>query len=315
MKLKKSHEVRYEDLPLESKTGRHQEVEVVANLYQENGHAVIQCNIRDITARKLAEAMSSRNLKLKKEIVQRHKVEEELRANRNEKSLLLRKSRKQQEQLRDLSHRLLNAQEEERKRISRDLHDVIAQALVSINIHLEVLNQRGSAFPEAVRLQIANTQTVIENAVKIVHDFASELRPTMLDDLGFIPTLQLYTKQFIAETGIEVSLKASTKLGQLTTVERTTLYRIAQEALTNTARHAKASRIRITIESVDNHIRMTIKDNGKGFKVSNRPPSMKRTRLGLIGMKERAVMIGGSCQVDSTPGGPTIVQVEIPISD
>jgi signal transduction histidine kinase len=150
-KLKRSHEVRYEDLPLESQAGRHQEVEVVANLYQEDGQPVIQCNIRDITARKLAEDMSSRNMKLKKEIVRRKQVEEDLRANRKEQSRLLRQSRLQQKQLRDLSHRILHAQEEERKRISRELHDVIAQNLVGINVNLALLTTRGNTDLESFR--------------------------------------------------------------------------------------------------------------------------------------------------------------------
>jgi PAS domain S-box-containing protein len=301
-KLKRSHEVRYEDLPLESQAGRHQEVEVVANLYQEDGQPVIQCNIRDITVRKLAEDMSSRNVKLKLEIVRRQQVEEDLRANRKEQSRLLRQSRLQQKQLRDLSHRILHAQEEERKRISRELHDVIAQTLVGINVHLAVLDQGNAASPETFRQQISNTRLLVEKAVEIVHDFARELRPTMLDDLGLIPALQVYMKQFMADTGIRVSLKAFAKIDQSAIMARTVLYRIAQEALTNVARHAKASHVEVTIESLEDIIRMTIKDNGQGFQVSGNAGSKKKNRLGLISMRERAEMIGGSFQVDSAPG-------------
>ena len=312
LKLKKNHQVRYEDLPLESKTGRHQEVEVVANLYQEDGHSIIQCNIRDISLRKLAEDMSSRNVKLKEEIVRRQQVEEDLRANRKEQSRLLKQSRLQQNQLRHLSHRILHAQEDERKRISRELHDVIAQTLVGINVHLSVLDQRSAASPETFRKQIIKTQLLVEKAVKIVHDFAGELRPTMLDDLGLIPALQVYMKQFMADTGIRVSLKASAKIDQSATTVRTMLYRIAQEALTNVARHAKASTVEVNIESLKHLIRMTIKDDGQGFHVSGKAGSKKKNRLGLIGMTERAEMIGGTLQLDSDVGGPTTVRIEIP---
>jgi PAS domain S-box-containing protein len=311
-KLKKSHEVRYEDLPLESQTGRRQEVEVVANLYHEDGQPVIQCNIRDITVRKLAEDMSSRNVKLKQEIVRRKLIEEDLRANRKEQSRLLKQSRSQQKQLRELSHRLLYAQEEERKRISRELHDVIAQTLVGINVHLSVLDQGKAASPESFLQQIADTRLLIDKAVKIVHDFARELRPTMLDDLGLIPALQVHMKQFMADTGIRVSLNAFADLDQSTTKARTVLYRIAQEALTNVARHAKASQVEVSIESIGNDIRMTIKDNGQGFQTGGKAGSKKKNRLGMIGMRERAEMIGGSFQVDSAPGGPTTVRVGIP---
>ncbi len=311
-KLKRDHEIRYENLPLKSQTGHHQDVEVVANLYHEDGQPVIQCNIRDITIRKLAEEMSSRNVKLKQEIVRRQQVEEDLRANRKEQSRLLRQSRLQQAHLRELSHRILRAQEEERKRISRELHDVIAQTLVSINVHLAVLDQGSAASPGTLQQQISKTQLLVEEAVKIVHDFARDLRPTMLDDLGLIPALQMYMKQFMADTGIRVSLKAFARIDQSATMVRTVLYRIAQEALINVARHAKASFVEVTIESLEEVIRMTIKDDGQGFQISGKGGSKKKNRLGLIGMRERVEMIGGTFRVDSAPGEPTTVQVDIP---
>ncbi len=313
-KLKKKHEVRYENLPLESKTGRHQDVEVVANLYQENGHSVIQCNIRDITERKLAEDMSSQNLKLKREIVQREKVEEALRAQRHEQSILLKQSRSQQKQLREFSHRILSVQEEERKRISRELHDVITQTLVGINVHLAVLDKGRTASPAAIRKQITKTQSLVKKAVKIVHNFARQLRPTTLDDLGLIPALQAYMERFMTESGIRVSFKTSPNIDEATTVVRTALYRIAQGALTNVAIHSKASRVEVTIESLEKQIRMTIKDNGQGFQVTKQSRSRKKSRLGLISMTERAEMIGGTFRVESAPGGPTTVRVEIPVA-
>jgi PAS domain S-box-containing protein len=313
-KLKKNHEVRYEDLPLESEAGRHQEVEVVANLYQEDGHSVIQCNIRDITVRKLAEEMSSRNLKLKKEIVQRQKVEEDLRANRKEQSRVLRQSRLQQKLLREFSHRILNIQEEERKRISRELHDVIAQNLVGIQVHLELLTRSATAEYDCDKEQITRTRKIVEDAVDVIHNFARELRPTMLDDLGLIPALEAYLKEFMSDTGIRVSLHASAEKGQPGGAERTVLYRIAQEALTNIARHSKASRADISVGFLEDIVRMTIKDNGQGFKPDGKPGSKRSVRIGLVGMKERAEMIGGTFRLESEPGGPTTVHVEIPVN-
>jgi PAS domain S-box-containing protein len=311
-KLKRDHEVRYEDLPLESQAGRRQEVEVVANLYHEDGRPVIQCNIRDITIRKLAEDMSHRNVKLNLEIARRKVVEEDLRVNRKAQSDLLRQSRVQQKHLRDLSHAILHAQEEERKRISRELHDVIAQSLVGINVHLAVLARGNVASAESILQQISDTQLLVEKAVKIVHDFARELRPSMLDDLGLIPALHVHMEQFMADTGIRVSLKASAKIDQSAIMARTVLFRIAQEALANVARHAKASSVEVNIESQEDVIRMSIRDNGQGFQVSGNAGSNKKNRLGLIGMRERAEMVGGSFHVDSAPGQPTTVRVEIP---
>ncbi len=313
-KLKISHQVRYEDLPLESQAGRRQQVEVIANLYQEAGRSVIQCHIRDITARKLAEDMSSRNVKLNREIARRQKVEEALRAHREEQSRLLQQSRSQQRQLRDFSRRILNVQEDEQKRISRELHDVVLQALVGINVHLTVLNRGVAASPATFRRQISKTQLLVKNAVGIVRDFACQLRPSMLDDLGLIPALQTYVKQISTNTGMRVSFKASPEIEQSTTRVRTALYRIAEGALTNIARHSKASHVEVRIKSLAKVIRMTIKDNGKGFQVTVNAGSRKKNRLGLIGMRERAEMVGGSFEVESAPGGPTVVKVEIPVA-
>jgi PAS domain S-box-containing protein len=313
LKLKKNHEVRYENLPLKSNAGRHQQVEVVANLYQEDGQPVIQCNIRDITTRKLAEEMSSRNLKLKKEIVRRENSEEALRAQRKEQSILLKQSRLQQRQLRELSHRILNTQEEERKRISRELHDVIAQTLVGINVHLGILDRGNTVSPAIFSKQIVKTQALVKDAMGIVHNFARQLRPTALDDLGLIPALQAYLENFITDTGIRASLTASARIDQTPTNVRTALYRIALGALTNVARHSKASSVKITIEYMEDLIHMTIEDNGKGFHVVKKSGSKKTSRLGLISMRERAEMVGGSVQIDSAPSGPTTVRVEIPV--
>jgi len=312
-KLRKNNEVRYEELPLENRAGRNQQVEVVANLYQEGGQPVIQCNVRDITARKLAEEMSQRNVKLKREIVRRQRVEEDLRANRKEQSRLLKQSRSQQKQLRDLSHQILSAQEEERKRISRELHDIISQTLVGINVNLSVLEKESAlSSPATFRKQLFKTQQLVRKAVETIHEYARELRPTMLDDLGLIPALQVHLERFMADTGIRVNLNASAKIDQATTEVRTALYRIAIAALTNVARHSKASHVEVSIESLEDIIRMTIKDDGEGFLVTAKAGSRKNNRLGLVGMKERAEMIGGTFQVESAPGASTTVLVEIP---
>ncbi len=310
--LKISHEVRYEDLPLKSKAGRKQEVEVVANLYQEDGRSVIQCNIRDISLRKLAESVSRRNVKLEREIARRKVVEDDLKKNRKELSRLLRQSRLQQKQLRDLSRRLLLAQEDERKRISHELHDVIGQTLVGINIHLAVLTLGSATAAASLKKQIRQTRLLVEKAVDIVHNFARELRPSLLDDLGIIAALEAYVQQYNEETQIPVKLNAFADLDQASSTVRTVLYRVVQEALTNVARHSKATLVEVTIDSQLKVIHMTIKDNGQGFALNEKGGSKKKNRLGIIGMRERIEMIGGTFHIISAPGGPTTVQVEIP---
>lgn len=270
--------------------------------------------VRDLTARKLAENSARQNLELNQEIHRRKLVEINLRTQRKEQSRILRQTRIQQGILRDFSHRILQAQEEERKRISRELHDVIAQTLLSINMHLDLLAQGTEAIPKSLRIQMAKTQSLVERAVNIVHDFASQLRPTMLDDLGLIPALQMFVKESMTHSGIHVSLETGPGVDQSPTALRTTLYRIAQEALTNVARHANATRVDIHIVNTGKLIRMTIKDNGDGFQTPSKPGSKNKNHLGLIGMKERTQMIGGDFSISSKPGGPTTVQVSIPVS-
>jgi PAS domain S-box-containing protein len=305
-KLKRKHEVRYEDLPLESQRGQHQEVEVVANLYKENGRSVIQCNIRDITARKQAE-----------EILRRSEVlaaSDALKQTKRHQSQLLQQSRLMQEQLRQLSRQVLRAQEEERKRISRELHDVIAQTLTGINIRLATLKKEAGSNTDGFDRNIEKTQLLVGKSVDIVHRFARELRPAVLDDLGLIPALHSFMKDFAARTGVHTRLTAFARVEKLDIAKRTVLFRVAQEALTNVARHAHASRVEVSLQKLPDCICMKIKDDGKSFHVQPILLAGESKRLGLLGMRERAEMIGGTFGVESTPGQGTTIQVEIPFT-
>ena len=439
-KLKRKHEVRYEDLPLASRRGRHQEVEVVANRYQENGHAVIQCNVRDITARKKTEqelaekarlldlsqdaiivrdlagrirywnhgaealygwsreealgkishrllrteyptplkqitaellranrwigelvhtkrdgqritvlvrktldrdrqgrpaavlqtitditarkqaaeaqrrleVLTASHQKLAAEIVRRQAVEATLRHSEQQQRRLLAEARQLQEQLRQLSRQVLRAQEEERKRISRELHDVLAQTLAGINVRLAHLQQEAARNPTGLAAKLARTQRLVEKAVALVHRFARELRPTMLDDLGLIPALHAILKSFTTRTGVRASLTAFAAVEQLDPAARTVLYRVTQEALTNVAKHAHASRVAVILQKLPAAVRLEIKDDGKSFQVDRVLHAQKGRRLGLLGMRERVEMVGGKFAVASAPGQGTTIQVELP---
>jgi two-component sensor histidine kinase len=172
-----------------------------------------------------------------------------------------------QEQLRHLSRQLLLAQEEERKRISRELHDEIAQTLTGINVRLAALKTEATHNTKGLQNKIASTQRMVEKSVDIVHRFARELRPTVLDDLGLIPALHSFVKSFSKQTRIHVGLTVYAAVEQLDSVKRTVLYRVAQEALTNVARHAHASRVDLSIEKLPRTVCLTIQDNGKSFQV------------------------------------------------
>ncbi len=249
---------------------------------------------------------------LKQEILQRKAVEESLRASELTSIMLLEKSKQMQEELRQLSRQLLSVQEEERRKISRELHDVIAQTLTSINVRLAGLTAESTTSTVRLRKQIASTQRLVEKSVDIVHRFARELRPTLLDDLGLIPALQSSLKSFMEDSGIRASLKVFAGIEETSGALRTMLYRVAQEALTNVARHAKATRVEVSIEALDGSIRMEITDNGQGFEANGSSCAKKHNRLGLLGMRERVEMLGGTFGVDSAPGHATTVRVVIP---
>jgi signal transduction histidine kinase len=256
------------------------------------------------------QTLAMANRELRQEITRRETVEKALKQSKEHYGVLLEQSNQMQEQLRLLSRQLLSAQEEERKTISRELHDVIAQTLTSINVRLANLKTEATKDSKGLDRSIARTQRLVEQSVDIVHRFARELRPTVLDDLGLIPALHTFLKGFREQTGIRASLSAFAEVEQINGDKRTTLFRVAQEALTNVARHARASRVEVKIEKLAGEIAMKIKDNGQGFREGR---AKTGNRLGLLGMKERLEMVGGKFAVTSSPGKGTIVLVQIPL--
>ncbi len=278
--------------------------------------------VSDITVFKLVEeaqhrleAITKTNLALQHEIVQRQTAAEALKQSEQHQIQLLEQSRHMQQQLRHLSHRILHVQEEERKRISRELHDEITQTLVSINVHLGTLAQEAAISPKALKQKIVRTQRLVEKSVDIVHRFARELRPTMLDDLGLIPALHSFMKNLMKETGLRVSLTAFAEIENLSSAKRTALYRVAQEALTNVAEHAQATKVEVSIQRLPNALLMQIKDDGCSFDVKHALLPRKNKRLGLIGMRERVEMVNGQFAIESAPGKGTVIQAQIPFSN
>ena len=273
----------------------------------------------DVTARKQAEEAQRRledladtNLGLNREIVRRQAVEQNLKKSEQRQSRLLKQSRHIQGQLRHLSHQILQAQEEERLRISRDLHDEIAQTLVGINVQLATLTREAAGGPKGLQQKIARTQQMVEKSVEKVHQFARKLRPALLDDLGLIPALHAFMKSFTKRTGVRTSLTAFAAVERLDVAKRTVLFRVAQEALTNVARHAQASRVEVIIQKLPDGICMKIKDDGKSFQVDRVLHGKGRKHLGLLGMRERLEMVGGTFAVESAPGKGTTIIAQIP---
>lgn len=214
--------------------------------------------------------------------------------------------------MRHLSRQLLQAQEEERKQISRELHDEIAQTLAGINVYLATLKTDAAANTKSLGRNIARTQRLVEKSVDIVHRFARALRPTVLDDLGLIPALHSFMKEFTLRTRIPIVFTAFAEIEQLSGDKRTVLYRVAQEALTNIAKHARASRIKVSLEKIADTVCMEVNDNGKSFALNRVLLAKRNKRLGIVGMRERVEMVGGSFSVESAPGTGTTVCAGIP---
>jgi signal transduction histidine kinase len=256
--------------------------------------------------------LAASNLELSLEITQRKAAEAALLKSERHYSQLLEQSDRLQEQLRQLSRQILSAQEDERKKISRELHDVIAQTLTGINIRLATLKKEAALNTKGLDRNIALTQRMVQKSVNIVHQFALELRPAVLDDLGLIPALHSFMKHFTTRTGVRTHLTAFAEVEKVDTTRRTVLFRVAQEALTNVARHARASRADVSIQQTPDGVCMKVKDDGKAFDVERVLHGKGSKRLGLLGMRERLEMVGGRFEVLSTPGQGTTVQAQIP---
>ncbi len=264
--------------------------------------------------RRRLEIITEANQNLKREIAQRQKAEVALKKSEAHYAQLFEQSLHLQEQLRHLSHQLLLTQEEERKRISRELHDEIVQTLVGINVHLASLTVKAEANPKDFRKNIIHTRRLVAKSVDIVHRFARELRPTVLDDLGLIPALQSFINDFSKRTHIHTRFTAFTGVEQLDSTQRTVLYRVAQSALANIHKHAKAREAEVSIRKLSGAIRLEIHDNGKSFNVDKVLFAKRHKRLGLLGSRERVEMIGGKFAIESAPGRGTTISAEIPIS-
>ena len=258
----------------------------------------------NITERKQAEAarvrlevMTASNRKLEQEMIRRKKLEQALKTS--------------ERQLRRLSHEILLAQEAERKRISRELHDTVLQTLVGISVHLASLTPKPVDDPASLRRKIVQTQRLVDKSLAMVHRFAVELRPTVLDDLGLIPALHTFMKDFMKRTGVRACLSAYAAVNQLPLDQRAVLYRVALEALNNVAIHAQASAVKVEIKRLPDWICLTITDDGKSFDVKRVLRTKGNGRLGLLGMRERLEMVGGKFSIKSTPGQGTTVTARI----
>jgi signal transduction histidine kinase len=270
--------------------------------------------LRNAMLRTHATALAGSNRRLEREVARRQAAEVATKQGREHFRKLFVESQIMQKKLRLLTRQIISAQEEERKEISRELHDEVVQTLVGINVELAALGKGASVGLHNLKAKIARTQRLVENSVNAVHRFARELRPAVLDELGLIPALHAYSKNLAERKKIKIQMTAFGGVEALGSAKRTVLFRVAQEALTNVARHAHATQVRMSITEVSGAIRMAISDNGQSFQVEKTLRTGNPTRLGLIGMRERVEMVDGRLAIDSVPGKGTTVRAEIPFT-
>jgi signal transduction histidine kinase len=269
---------------------------------------------RNETLRLHTAALAKGNRRLEREVARRRAGEVAIRKGREQYQQLFVQSQVMQRKLRHLTRQIISTQEEERKEISRELHDEVVQTLVGINVQLSALSRGADVGLNTLKAKIVRTQRLVEHSVNEVHRFARELRPAVLDDLGLIPALHAYCKNLAARKKIKIQLTAFSGVESLTNARRTVLYRVSQEALTNVIRHAQASQVKVSISECPGAIRLEITDDGKSFLVEQTLFSNNNKRLGLLGMRERIEMIGGSLHIISEPGKGTTVRAQIPFN-
>lgn len=216
-------------------------------------------------------------------------------------------ARIEREQMRSqLLEKVIAAQEDERRRIARELHDETGQALTSLLVRLQTMNQQ-CPLPE-MKTQMDDLRRVLAETLSNVRALAVELRPSVLDDLGLAAALERYVRDYQARHNLEVGLVVFGLEERLLPALETALYRIVQESLTNIARHAQATSVSVLVERRNERVRAIVEDNGVGFELS----AAHSDRLGLYGMRERAKLLNGTLMIESTPGRGTSIYVDVP---
>lgn len=275
--------VRYEYLPLRRRDGTLIEVEFVSNTYDCEGIRVIQCNIRDISVRKQAE----------------------------------RELAESKAHLHQLTIFLQRAREDDRAHFARELHDQLGQNLTALRIDFNGLASCLATKDPVVTSRLAVIDRMIDSTVDATRLICEELRPGMLDDLGFEAAISSYARNFTKQFGVPCDLLLDSEDYGLDKLLSTSIFRIVQESLTNIARHARASHAMVALQARGDDLMLTIADDGCGMSAEltgERRTFVERRTFGMLGMRERVNMLGGRIEIDSAPGRGTHIEVSIPRS-
>jgi two-component system sensor histidine kinase UhpB len=231
-----------------------------------------------------------------------------------ENARLYQEAQEREKLLGDLLHQAVGAQEAERQRIARELHDATGQSLTAIALGLRGTETMLNSDPSIAAEQIIALRSFTTDALGELRRLISDLRPSHLDDLGLIAALRWYIREFDERYPIQTDLVVEGDQVRLPSEYETVLFRITQEALTNIAKHADASRATIELVIQPSQVYLTIRDDGRGFKLDEvLQGEGSRTGWGLIGIQERASLIGGQYEIDSAPGHGTVIRVQVPL--
>jgi len=213
-------------------------------------------------------------------------------------------------ELQELSARLLDIQEEERRRLSRGLHDEIGQTLTALRI--EISNALGKAAAPEVRERLERARGLSERCVQTIRDIALVLRPALLDDLGLAPALQWQVEDFGRRSGMAADFRDCGVDEDLPDLLKTCVFRVLQEALNNCEKHSGATQVHVVLRQTPEAISLEVRDDGRGFAPGEPGAAVSAAGLGMLGMRERASRLGGTLKVDSAPGHGTRIVLEIP---
>jgi signal transduction histidine kinase len=210
--------------------------------------------------------------------------------------------------MRELSQQLVAAQEEERRKLSRELHDHVGQMLTALRMELGRIDRVRPAGDTRLSAALTECRQLVDDMVRLVRDLALGLRPSMLDDFGLQPALEWLTRDFTRRSNVPVELQITGSLDALTDQHRTCIYRVVQEALTNCVRHARATAIGIVVRARDEHIEVSVSDDGIGL-----DPSRRAAGFGLRGIEERVRELGGTITLLSAAGQGATLSITLPI--
>ena len=226
---------------------------------------------------------------------------------------LVRELNERNLELRALSERSINALEEERRQIALTLHDDTGQALSMLIINLESLENQIPSNESSLREKLITTRKLAQGSLANLRKIVYGLRPTILDDLGLVPAIRWYARTNLEEAGIMVEITADGEVKPLSPQLNSTLFRIAQEAVNNIVRHSNAEKVEIILHQRDEHILLEVKDDGQGFNLASiREKALQLQHLGLLGIQERAELVGGEAKLSSAPGSGTQILVSVP---